>query len=74
MLVRLWLTGGHWSQLLEEFGFLFPSYSLLLCLLAQVQLEAKRSMEILDDRMVDGFQALLMTPKPMLRTFDHVFQ
>nr|XP_047904507.1 nucleolar protein 6 isoform X2 [Anser cygnoides] len=39
----------------------------------QVQLEAKRSMEILDDRMVDGFQALLMTPKPMLRTFDHVF-
>ncbi|NWZ30687.1 NOL6 protein, partial [Asarcornis scutulata] len=39
----------------------------------QVQLEAKRSMEILDDRMVDGFQALLMTQKPMLRTFDHVF-
>lgn len=31
-------------------------------------------MEILDDRMVDGFQVLLMTPKPMLRTFDHVFQ
>ncbi|XP_054139377.1 nucleolar protein 6 [Melozone crissalis] len=39
----------------------------------QVQLEAKRSMEILDDRMVDGFQVLLMTPKPMLRTFDHIF-
>ncbi|NXU41603.1 NOL6 protein, partial [Drymodes brunneopygia] len=39
----------------------------------QVQFEAKRSMEILDDRMADGFQALLMTPKPMLRTFDHVF-
>uniref|UniRef100_A0A8B9CH14 Nucleolar protein 6 n=1 Tax=Anser brachyrhynchus TaxID=132585 RepID=A0A8B9CH14_9AVES len=39
----------------------------------QVQSEAKRSMEILDDRMVDGFQVLLMTPKPMLRTFDHVF-
>ncbi|NXW80132.1 NOL6 protein, partial [Hirundo rustica] len=38
-----------------------------------VQFEAKCSMEILDDRMVDGFQALLMTPKPMLRTFDHVF-
>uniref|UniRef100_A0A8D2MV52 Nucleolar protein 6 n=1 Tax=Zonotrichia albicollis TaxID=44394 RepID=A0A8D2MV52_ZONAL len=31
----------------------------------QVQLEAKRSMEILDDRMVDGFQVLLMTPKPI---------
>uniref|UniRef100_A0A8C3LNS6 Nucleolar protein 6 n=1 Tax=Chrysolophus pictus TaxID=9089 RepID=A0A8C3LNS6_CHRPC len=40
----------------------------------QVQFEAKCSMEILDDRMVDGFQALLMTSKPMLRTFDHVFQ
>ncbi|KAM6036588.1 nucleolar protein 6 isoform 3-T3 [Theristicus caerulescens] len=39
----------------------------------QVQFEAKRSMEILDDRMVDGFQALLMTTKPMLRAFDHVF-
>uniref|UniRef100_A0A8C4UBK7 Nucleolar protein 6 n=1 Tax=Falco tinnunculus TaxID=100819 RepID=A0A8C4UBK7_FALTI len=39
----------------------------------QVQFEAKRSMEILDDRMVDGFQVLLMTAKPMLRTFDHVF-
>uniref|UniRef100_A0A803V9L5 Nucleolar protein 6 n=1 Tax=Ficedula albicollis TaxID=59894 RepID=A0A803V9L5_FICAL len=39
----------------------------------QVQFEAKRCMEILDDRMVDGFQVLLMTPKPMLRTFDHVF-
>ncbi|KAM4753887.1 LOW QUALITY PROTEIN: nucleolar protein 6 [Cyanocitta cristata] len=39
----------------------------------QVQFEAKHSMEILDDRMVDGFQVLLMTPKPMLRTFDHVF-
>ncbi|GAB0202884.1 nucleolar protein 6 [Grus japonensis] len=39
----------------------------------QIQFEAKRSMEILDDRMVDGFQVLLMTAKPMLRTFDHVF-
>uniref|UniRef100_A0A8C8E7P0 Nucleolar protein 6 n=1 Tax=Otus sunia TaxID=257818 RepID=A0A8C8E7P0_9STRI len=39
----------------------------------QVQFEAKRSMEILDDRMVDGFQVLLMTAKPMLRAFDHVF-
>lgn len=46
----------------------------LYYLFTQVQFEAKRSMEILDDRMVDGFQALLMTPKPMLRTFDHVFQ
>nr|XP_048705772.1 nucleolar protein 6 isoform X4 [Caretta caretta] len=39
----------------------------------QVQFEAKRSMEVLDDRTVDGFQLLLMTPKPLIRTFDHVF-
>ncbi|XP_061875058.1 nucleolar protein 6 isoform X3 [Colius striatus] len=39
----------------------------------QVQFEAKCSMEVLDDGMVDGFQVLLMTPKPMLRAFDHVF-
>ncbi|NXT35119.1 NOL6 protein, partial [Pelecanoides urinatrix] len=39
----------------------------------QVQFEAKCSMEILDDRMVDSFQVLLMTAKPMLRAFDHVF-
>ncbi|XP_008164588.2 nucleolar protein 6 isoform X1 [Chrysemys picta bellii] len=39
----------------------------------QVQFEAKRSMEVLDDRTVDGFQLLLMTPKPPIRTFDHVF-
>uniref|UniRef100_A0A803YQ82 Nucleolar protein 6 n=1 Tax=Meleagris gallopavo TaxID=9103 RepID=A0A803YQ82_MELGA len=45
----------------------------LRALITAVQFEAKCSMEILDDRMVDGFQALLMTSKPMLRTFDHVF-
>nr|XP_020652113.1 nucleolar protein 6 [Pogona vitticeps] len=39
----------------------------------QVQFEAKRSMEVLDDKTVDGFQLLLMTPKPWIRTFDHVF-
>ncbi|KAM6227048.1 LOW QUALITY PROTEIN: nucleolar protein 6 [Spheniscus humboldti] len=39
----------------------------------QVQFEAKRSMQTLDDRTVDGFQVLLMTTKPMLRAFDHVF-
>uniref|UniRef100_A0A8C8S5Z8 Nucleolar protein 6 n=1 Tax=Pelusios castaneus TaxID=367368 RepID=A0A8C8S5Z8_9SAUR len=39
----------------------------------EVQFEAKRSMEVLDDRTVDGFQLLLMTPKPLVRTFDHVF-
>ncbi|XP_043934033.1 nucleolar protein 6 isoform X1 [Protopterus annectens] len=39
----------------------------------QVQFEAKQSMEILDDKTTDGFQMLLMTPKPFVRTFDHVF-
>ncbi|NXU75922.1 NOL6 protein, partial [Oreotrochilus melanogaster] len=39
----------------------------------QVQFEAKCSMEVLDDRMVDSFQVLLMTAKPMLRAFDHIF-
>ena len=31
-------------------------------------------MEVLDDKTVDGFQLLLMTPKPWIRTFDHMFQ
>ncbi|XP_066470854.1 nucleolar protein 6 [Tiliqua scincoides] len=39
----------------------------------QIQFEAKHSMELLDDKTVDGFQLLLMTPKPLLRAFDHVF-
>ncbi|XP_061469328.1 nucleolar protein 6 isoform X2 [Rhineura floridana] len=39
----------------------------------QVQFEAKHSMEVLDDKTVDGFQLLLMTPKPLIRAFDHVF-
>lgn len=53
---------------------LTPHLSYYCSSFVQVQFEAKCSMEILDDRMVDGFQALLMTSKPMLRTFDHVFQ
>ncbi|XP_027625610.1 nucleolar protein 6 isoform X2 [Tupaia chinensis] len=38
----------------------------------QVQHEARLSMALLDTRAEDGFQLLLMTPKPMIRTFDHV--
>uniref|UniRef100_A0A670Z235 Nucleolar protein 6 n=1 Tax=Pseudonaja textilis TaxID=8673 RepID=A0A670Z235_PSETE len=38
-----------------------------------VQFEARQSMEILDDKRVDGFQLLFMTQKPLVRTFDHVF-
>lgn len=40
----------------------------------QLQHEASVSMQFWDDPTVDGFQCLLMTPKPMIRTSDHVFQ
>ncbi|XP_078530850.1 nucleolar protein 6 [Lissotriton helveticus] len=39
----------------------------------QLQLEANRSMEVLDDTTTDGFHLLLMVSKPLLETFDHVF-
>ncbi|XP_060055255.1 nucleolar protein 6 isoform X2 [Erinaceus europaeus] len=38
----------------------------------QVQHEARLSMALLDRKVDDGFQLLLMTPKPMIRAFDHV--
>lgn len=50
-----------------------PISALSPFLLPQVQFEAKHSMDVLDDKTVDGFQLLLMTTKPLLRTFDHVF-
>ncbi len=31
-------------------------------------------MQFWDNPTVDGFHGLLMTPKPMMRTSDHVFQ
>ncbi|KAB1252201.1 Nucleolar protein 6 [Camelus dromedarius] len=37
-----------------------------------VQHEAQLSMVLLDSRADDGFQLLLMTPKPMIRAFDHI--
>lgn len=40
----------------------------------QVQHEASLSLQFWDDPTVDGFHALLMTPKPMIRASDHVFQ
>ncbi|KAL6114361.1 nol6 [Pungitius sinensis] len=40
----------------------------------QLQHEASVSMEFWDNPTVDGFDSLLMTPKPMIRTSDHVFQ
>ncbi|XP_028916779.1 nucleolar protein 6 [Ornithorhynchus anatinus] len=59
--------------------FLDPSGRLNLCAdmttstYRQVQHEARLSMAVLDDKSADGFQLLLMTPKPLIRTFDHVF-
>lgn len=41
---------------------------------SQLQHEASVSMQFWDDPTVDGFHSLLMTPKPMIRTSDHVFQ
>lgn len=32
------------------------------------------SMQFWDNPTVDGFHSLLMTPKPMIRTSDHLFQ
>lgn len=40
----------------------------------QVQYEAELSMALLDSKADDGFQLLLMTPKPMIQAFDHVVQ
>jgi hypothetical protein len=31
-------------------------------------------MQFWDDATVNGFHALLMTPKPLERTSDHIFQ
>lgn len=44
------------------------------CTYKQLQHEASVSMQFWDDATVDGFQSLLMTPKPMIKTSDHVFQ
>lgn len=52
----------------DEFGFDH------LRLGPQLQHEASMSMRFWDNPTVDGFHSLLMTPKPMIRTSDHVFQ
>uniref|UniRef100_A0A8C3GAH7 Nucleolar protein 6 n=1 Tax=Cyclopterus lumpus TaxID=8103 RepID=A0A8C3GAH7_CYCLU len=44
------------------------------CTYKQLQHEATLSMQFWDNPTVDGFHSLLMTPKPMIRTSDHVFQ
>ncbi|XP_004600255.2 nucleolar protein 6 [Sorex araneus] len=58
--------------------FLDPSGRLNLCAdvtaatYRQVQHEAQLSMALLDSKADDSFQLLLMTPKPLIRAFDHV--
>uniref|UniRef100_W5MCA8 Nucleolar protein 6 n=1 Tax=Lepisosteus oculatus TaxID=7918 RepID=W5MCA8_LEPOC len=60
--------------------FVDPSGHLNLCAdmtastYRQVQQEAALSLQFWDDPTLDSFQALLMTPKPLLRSYDHVFQ
>uniref|UniRef100_A0A667YY51 Nucleolar protein 6 n=1 Tax=Myripristis murdjan TaxID=586833 RepID=A0A667YY51_9TELE len=55
-------------------GHLNMCADMTACTYKQVQHEASLSMQFWDDPTVDGFHALLMTPKPMIRTSDHVFQ
>ncbi|KAL0979774.1 hypothetical protein UPYG_G00189470 [Umbra pygmaea] len=55
-------------------GHLNMCADMTACTYKQVQHEAALSVQFWDDPTVDGFHALLMTPKPMIRTSDHVFQ
>ncbi|TNM89755.1 hypothetical protein fugu_003989 [Takifugu bimaculatus] len=55
-------------------GHLNMCADMTACTYKQVQHEASISMQFWDDPTVDGFHSLLMTPKPMIRTSDHVFQ
>ncbi|XP_012671410.2 nucleolar protein 6 [Clupea harengus] len=60
--------------------FVDPSGHLNLCAditahtYKQIQHEASLSVRFWDDPTMDSFQALLMTAKPLIRTYDHVFQ
>ncbi|KAM7416491.1 hypothetical protein PAMA_018513 [Pampus argenteus] len=55
-------------------GHLNMCADMTACTYKQLQHEASVSMQFWDDPTVDGFHCLLMTPKPMIRTMDHVFQ
>uniref|UniRef100_A0A8C5I7E4 Nucleolar protein 6 n=1 Tax=Gouania willdenowi TaxID=441366 RepID=A0A8C5I7E4_GOUWI len=55
-------------------GHLNMCADMTACTYKQLQHEASVSMQFWDDPTVDGFYSLLMTPKPMIRTSDHVFQ
>ncbi|XP_037536415.1 nucleolar protein 6 [Nematolebias whitei] len=55
-------------------GHLNMCAEMTACTYKQLQHEASLSLEFWDNPTVDGFHCLLMTPKPMIRTSDHVFQ
>ncbi|XP_050965256.1 nucleolar protein 6 [Labeo rohita] len=55
---------GHLNLLADMTAFTYK----------QIQHEASLSLKFWDDPTVDGFQALLMTPKSILRTYDQVFK
>uniref|UniRef100_A0A3B3HT41 Nucleolar protein 6 n=1 Tax=Oryzias latipes TaxID=8090 RepID=A0A3B3HT41_ORYLA len=55
-------------------GHLNMCSDMTACAYKQLQHEASLSMQFWDEPTVDGFHCLLMTPKPMIRTSDHVFQ
>ncbi|XP_073697296.1 nucleolar protein 6 [Garra rufa] len=55
---------GHLNLLADMTAFTYK----------QIQHEASLSLKFWDDPTVDGFQALLMTPKSILRTYDNVFK
>ncbi|KAF3695903.1 Nucleolar protein 6 [Channa argus] len=55
-------------------GHLNMCADMTTCTYRQLQHEASVSMQFWDNPTVDAFHSLLMTPKPMIRTSDHVFQ
>lgn len=74
--LRLGMSLGLSPQVTEGKGIVVINshVSSMLTLCPQVQHEARLSMALLDSRADEGFQFLLMTPKPMIRAFDHILQ
>uniref|UniRef100_UPI003AAB698B nucleolar protein 6 n=1 Tax=Centroberyx gerrardi TaxID=166262 RepID=UPI003AAB698B len=66
--------GAFQVVFVDPSGHLNMCADMTACTYKQVQHEASLSMQFWDNPTVDGFHALLMTPKPMIRTSDHVFQ
>uniref|UniRef100_A0AAY5ELP3 Nucleolar protein 6 n=1 Tax=Electrophorus electricus TaxID=8005 RepID=A0AAY5ELP3_ELEEL len=55
-------------------GHLNMCADMTACTYKQIQYEASLSLKFWDDPTVEGFQTLLMTPKPMIRAYDNVYQ